>query len=149
MDLLEFMLALLSMTNVKYHLWRSGIPYTQWVSDELDYEEFNNTWLMPSFTPAICVLPFHSFPFFFRITSHNDVHMRYSCQDGPIASALIDPPHLPWSVYVYGPSGFYHERVVGHNTNVISYHFPEGTRAMSFPSFLSYSLSILASQHLF
>ena len=79
MDLLEFMLALLSMTNVKYHLWRSGIPYTQWVSNELDYEEFNNTRLMPSFTPAICVLPFHSFPFFFRIASHNDVHTGYSC----------------------------------------------------------------------
>ena len=149
MDLLDFMLALLSMTNAKYPLWRNGIPYTQWVSDELDYEEFNDTRLMPSLSPAICVLPFHSFPFFFCIALHNDVHTRYSCQDGPTVGAPINPPHLPWSVYVYGPSGFDREHVVGHNTNVLGYHFPKGTQAMGFPSFSSYSLSILASQHLF
>ena len=127
MDLLEFILAPLSMTNAKYHLWRSGIPYTQWVSNELDYEEFNNTRLMPSLTLAICVLPFHSFPFFFRIALHNDVHTGYSCQDGPIAGAPIEPPHLPWSVYVFGPGSFDRERVVGRNTNVMGYHIPKGT----------------------
>ena len=100
---------------------------------------------MPSPTPAICVLPFHLVPFFFHIASHNDVRTRYSCQDGPIASALIDPSHLPWLVFIYGPGGFDREHVVGHNTNVMCYHFLEDTLAMSLPSFLSYSLSILAS----
>ena len=52
MDPPVFMLAPLSMTDVEYQLWRSGIPYTQWVSDELDYEEFNDTRLMPSLTPT-------------------------------------------------------------------------------------------------
>ena len=57
MDPPVFMLAPLSMTDVEYQLRRSGIPYTKWVSDELDYEEFNDTCLMPSFTLAACALP--------------------------------------------------------------------------------------------
>ena len=76
---LVFILALLSMTDAEYQLWRSSIPYTWQVSNKLDYEEFNDTRLMPSLTPMVCVLPSHSFPFFLYITSHNDVHMGYSC----------------------------------------------------------------------
>ena len=106
-------------------------PYTQRVSDELDYEEFNDTHLMTSLTLAVCVLPSHSFPLFLCIASHNDVHMGYSCQAGPTAGAPIDPPHLPWSVYVYGLDGFAHDRPVGRKTNVMGYPFLEGTRAMS------------------
>ncbi|KAK9997968.1 hypothetical protein SO802_017571 [Lithocarpus litseifolius] len=36
--------------------------------------------------------------------------MGYLCQASPAASAPIDPPHLPWSVYVYGLDGFSCER---------------------------------------
>lgn len=55
MDPSEFMFTPLSMTNAEYQLWRNGIPYTQWVSDELDYDKFNNTQLMPSLTLAVHV----------------------------------------------------------------------------------------------
>ena len=40
---LLFILALLSMTDAEYQLWRSSIPYTRRVSNKLDYEEFNDT----------------------------------------------------------------------------------------------------------
>lgn len=127
MDPSMFMLAPLSMTDAEYQLWRSGIPYTQQVLDELDYGEFNDTRLMPSLTAAVCVLPSHLFLFFDCIASHNDFHMGYLCQAGPIASAPINPPHLPWSTYFYGPSGFTCERTMGRNKNVVGYPFPEGT----------------------
>ena len=62
-----FMLAPLSMTNIEYQLWRNDIPYAQQVIDELDYEEFNDTRLMPSLAPAVCAFPllihFHFFSF--------------------------------------------------------------------------------------
>lgn len=58
MDPLVFMLSLLSMINAEYYLWRNNIPYAMQVTDELDYDEFNDTHLMPSFTTAIYVLPF-------------------------------------------------------------------------------------------
>ena len=74
-----FMLALLSITDAEYQLWRSDIPYTWQVSNELDYKEFNDTRLMSFLTLAVCVLPSHSFPFFLCITSHNNVHMGFSC----------------------------------------------------------------------
>lgn len=53
MDPSEFMFTPLSMTNAEYRLWRNGIPYAQWVSDELDYDKFNNTQLMSSLTLAV------------------------------------------------------------------------------------------------
>ena len=49
MDPLVFMLA------PKYQLWRNGISYAQWISNELDYEEFNNTQLWRNGIPL-----FHS-----------------------------------------------------------------------------------------
>lgn len=55
------------------------------------------------------------------------VHMEYSCQASPVVGVLLNPPYLPWSVYVYGPNGFSREHDVGRNTNVIGYSFPEGT----------------------
>ena len=57
MDPLMFMLALLSMTETEYQLCRNGIPYAQSVTNELDYDEFNDTHLMPSLTPKACALP--------------------------------------------------------------------------------------------
>ncbi|KAK9988574.1 hypothetical protein SO802_028813 [Lithocarpus litseifolius] len=47
----------------------------------------------------------------------------------PIAGELIDPPHLPWTVYAYGPNGFAREHVMPHNPNVMGYPFPPNTRA--------------------
>ena len=48
MDPPQFMLALLSMTNAKFQLWRNGIPYAGQLMDDLDYDEFSETHLMPS-----------------------------------------------------------------------------------------------------
>ena len=56
MDPLVFMLALRSMANAKYDLWGSGIPFTDRVINELDYNEFGRTRLTPSLTVLICVL---------------------------------------------------------------------------------------------
>ena len=85
--------------------------------------------------------PFLFIPIFLCIASHNDVHIGYSCHAGPATGAPINPLHLPWSVYVYGPDVFTREHLVGRNINVMGYHFPEGTRAMSSSSFLSHFLS--------
>ena len=41
------------MTNSKYNLWGSGVPYAEWLLEGLDYEEFNITCLMPSFTVQV------------------------------------------------------------------------------------------------
>ena len=74
--------------------------------------------------------------------------MEYLCQASPVASAPIDPPHLPWSIYAYDPNGFTRKHMVGCNTNVMDYSFPEGTRAVS--SLLLFSLSFpLSLNHLF
>ena len=63
-------------------------------------------------------------------------------QEEPAAVELIDPPHLPQTVYAYGPDGFAWERVVPHNPNVIGYPFPPKTQAVSssFPFFFAISL---------
>ncbi|KAL0004964.1 hypothetical protein SO802_012525 [Lithocarpus litseifolius] len=47
---------------------------------------------------------------------------------GPTAGAFINPPHLPWSVYVYGPDDFAQECVVGCNANVMGYTFPRNLK---------------------
>ena len=105
--------------------------------------EFNDICLMPSLTPTVCVLPSHSFPFFLCIASHIDVHMGYSCQASPATVAHINSPRLLWSVFVYDPNGFACKHAVGRNINVMGYLFLEGTRAMSSPSFYSFSLLFL------
>lgn len=56
MDPLVFMLGPRSMMDVEYALWRPGIHFTNWVTDKLDYDEFNGTHLMPSFIASVCVL---------------------------------------------------------------------------------------------
>lgn len=55
-DPLVFILALYSMTNAEYNLWRPGIPFTNRVTDELDYDEFSGTHLLPSLTVPVCIL---------------------------------------------------------------------------------------------
>jgi len=50
------MLSPRSMTTAEYDLWRLDIPYSERVTDELDYSEFSETRLMPSLTAVVCVL---------------------------------------------------------------------------------------------
>ena len=62
-----FMLALLSMTDAEYLLWRNGISYAKHVTNELDYNEFSDTRHMPSLTTVymfflflfISIFPLH------------------------------------------------------------------------------------------
>ena len=50
MDPPKFMLAPQSMNDAKYNLWGSGISYAERLLKGLDFEEFNITRLMLSFT---------------------------------------------------------------------------------------------------
>ena len=77
----------------------------------------------------------------------SNIQMKHLCQEGLVAGAIIDPPHLPWSVYAYGSNGIALERPIRRNTNVMSYPFPKSTQVVS--SLLSLFLSILASNYLF
>ena len=54
--------------------------------------------------------------------------MKRLSQEDPAVGAIIDPPHLPWSVYAYGPDGFAQECPVGRNTNVMGYPFVKAPR---------------------
>ena len=105
MDPLVFMLAPRSMTDMEYIQWRLGIPFTDQVMDESDYEEFSRTRLMPSFTILVCFLlllfTFNQSSSAFLYTSNTQ--MKHLCQEGLTIDAIIDPSHLPWSVYAYGP----------------------------------------------
>jgi len=66
------MLALHSMTNAKYNLWGSGVPYARRLLKGLDYEEFNITCLMASLTAQVyaqlLLLLFLSFTLFVMIS---------------------------------------------------------------------------------
>ena len=42
---------------------------------------------------------------------------------GPLVGGPINPTHLPWSIYTYGPDGFAWEHLVGHNLNVMAIPF--------------------------
>ena len=53
MDPLEFMLAPHSITNTEYSLWGSSVSYAVQLLKVLDYEEFNITHLMPSFSVQV------------------------------------------------------------------------------------------------
>jgi len=55
------MLAPLSMTKAEYQLWRNSIPYAEQLVSDLDYEEFNETRLMPFFSILACILSLSSF----------------------------------------------------------------------------------------
>ncbi|KAK9998324.1 hypothetical protein SO802_017927 [Lithocarpus litseifolius] len=96
------MLAPHFMTNAEYDLWGSGVPNVERLLEGLDYEKFNITRLMPSLI----------------------------AQEEPATGELIDPPHLPWTVYACGLDGFVREHAVPHNPNVISYPFPPNTQAL-------------------
>ena len=97
-------------------------PFAGQAMDELDYEQFNDTHLMPSLTTTVCVLHFliSLFSFIFALL---DIQMEPLCQAGLATSAPINLPCLPWSVYAYSPDGFARERAVGRNTNVMGYPF--------------------------
>ena len=69
------MLAPLSMTDAEYQLWRSIIPYTEQLMDDLDYDEFSETCLMPSISAEVLILSLSlSFLFFciFLILNYDD-----------------------------------------------------------------------------
>lgn len=53
MDLSEFMLAPLSMSDTGYALWSLGVAYVNRLGEGLDYDEFNNTRLMHSLTAKV------------------------------------------------------------------------------------------------
>jgi len=63
------MLAPLSMMDVEYHLWRDGIPYAKRLTDEMGYDEFNETRLMSLFTRYVS-FPLHFPSFFFLVLLH-------------------------------------------------------------------------------
>ena len=73
MDPPEFMLTLLSMTDTKYAMWSPGVAYINQFREELDYEEFNYTCLMPSLTVKVCTTSSHLFPF--RLSSYAFLNM--------------------------------------------------------------------------
>ena len=50
------MLAPHIITNMEYDLWGPGIPFTDRVTNELDYDKFSGTHLMPSLIAMVCVL---------------------------------------------------------------------------------------------
>ena len=54
--------SLLSMTNAKFQLWRNSIPYARQLMDDLAYDEFSETHLMPSLIQEVCILS-SPFPF--------------------------------------------------------------------------------------
>ena len=53
MDPLEFTIASHLMTDAKYHLWGSGVPYAGQLLEGLDYKEFNITRFIPSLTAHV------------------------------------------------------------------------------------------------
>ena len=55
MDPPMFMLTPRCMTNMEYRECGLGIPFTNRVINESDYEEFSRTFLMPSFTIPVYV----------------------------------------------------------------------------------------------
>ncbi|KAL0001407.1 hypothetical protein SO802_015188 [Lithocarpus litseifolius] len=95
------MLAPHSMTDAEYIQWGPGIPFIDRVIGESDYEEFSETHLMPSLLAP-----------------------------GLATGVIINPLCLHWLVYAYGPDSFAREQLVGRNTNVTGYPFPEGTWAL-------------------
>ena len=143
------MLTPLSMTDAEYQLWRNGIPYSKWLIGDLDYEEFSETRLMPSFPIRVCILSLSSFfSLYLAYVACDDAQMWWSCQDttGPIAGGPVDPPYLPWSICTYGPDAFARERPVGRNSNVIGYPFPLSIWALSsvYPCFLPFLYFLLS-----
>ena len=129
----------------RWILWRLCLPRFPWRMLGLVVKEQHSLcgighrrarlWWVQRYSPhalshccGMCSLSSHSFPFFLLcITSHDDIQMEYLCQAGPTAGALINPPHLSWSVYTYSPNDFAREHVVGRNKNVMGYPFPMGT----------------------
>jgi len=62
LDPLQFMLTLLSMIDVEYQLWRASIPYAEHFLNDMEYDEFSETCLMPALIQEVCIF-FSPFPF--------------------------------------------------------------------------------------
>ena len=94
------------------------------------------------FNICSCLSHFLSTIHHFAFSYIGDIQMEHLCQAGPTTGAPIDLPHLPRSVYAYGPNGFTREISVGRNTNVTGYPFLEGTQVVSSLLFFLYSSCI-------
>ena len=121
------------------------MAYVNRLREELNYNEFNHTHLMPSLNVEVLLfLPIPSIPtLFFCILVQGDVSLKYLYQDAPTPSVPNDPLHLPWIVYVYGPGNFARKCPMPRNTNVTGYPFLDGTRVMSSLPLLSLFLILL------
>ena len=93
-------------------------------------------WIMRNSTSPTSCLPlllrhmlnlffFFSFSFTLSIMAFNGGKLL---QEDLTPSEPIDPPHLPWTVYAYGPDGFAREHAVPRNPNFIGNPFPQNTR---------------------
>ena len=60
----SFMLASFSMFEAEYSLWRVAIVYTDRLLKDQNYDEFNESCLMPPFGTVVCTL---SLPNFFPL----------------------------------------------------------------------------------
>ena len=88
MDPSLFMLALLSMTDAEYQMWKSGIPYAEWLMGDLDYGEFSQTCLMPSFPIGVC---------FLSLSSLFSLYLAYvACDDAQCGNYVRMWLVLPW-----------------------------------------------------
>ena len=88
------MLASCSMMYAEYIHRGPGIPFTNQVIGELDYEEFSRTRLIPFLIAPVYVF---ALLFIFNLSSStflylSNTQMKYLCQEGPVASVIIDPP---------------------------------------------------------
>ena len=50
----QFVLTLLSMTDAEYQLWRVSIPYAKHLINDMEYDEFSETRLMPTLIQEVC-----------------------------------------------------------------------------------------------
>ena len=87
---------------------------------------------------------FFFFPFSFAlfVMASNGEKLQ---QEEPTVGELIDPPHLPWTVYAYGPNGLAQELVKPRNLNVIGQPFPSSSRVVSLSSPFFILLSLFFS----
>lgn len=119
--------------------------------DDLDYVEFSETYLMPSFSAEVCILSF-SLSFLFSFTFLHMVIFNYD-DYFKVRLVLLLVVLLPLPVYLgqsmlMAPMTLLRS-VLGRNPNVMGYPFLEVTRVVSSLSFLSCLLLSCISQNLF
>lgn len=58
----------------------------------------------------------------------SNIQSKHLYLASPAVGALIDLPHLLWSVYAYGPNGFSREQPMSLNTNLVNCSGARGAR---------------------